>query len=104
MTYLHALECGKPGRAQDGELIHSFTVITTPPNKMMETLHDRMPAILTKEEEPIWLDESLSPKEALDLLESPYPSEMMDAYPVDPAVGNVRNNYPELIEPIEDTK
>lgn len=88
-------------KAKDGELVHSFTVITTPPNEMMNQIHDRMPAMLTPEEEAIWLDEMLSPSEAISLLETPYPSDNMKAYPVDPAVGNVRNNYPELIEPID---
>jgi putative SOS response-associated peptidase YedK len=30
----------------------------------------------------------------------PYPDELMEAYPVGPAVGNVRNDGPELILPV----
>ena len=69
---------------------------------MMANIHNRMPAILTKDQEKIWLDESMSPSEAINMLETPYPSEYMDAYKVSKAVGNVRNRGPELIEPIED--
>ena len=37
----------------------------------------------------------------VDLLR-PYPAEEMKAWPVSRDVGNVRNNRPELIEPITD--
>jgi len=37
----------------------------------------------------------------VDLLR-PYPAEEMKAWKVSAAVGNVRNNRPELIEPITD--
>lgn len=88
-------------KSPEGTIIQSFTMITTPPNEMMSKIHDRMPAILTKDKEEHWLDESLSPKDAMSLLEEPYPSELMTAYKVSPKVGNVRETGPELIDPID---
>ncbi|MBK9736075.1 MAG: SOS response-associated peptidase [Saprospiraceae bacterium] len=83
----------------DGEHLYSFTLITMEPNKLMETIHDRMPAILLKENEKLWLDETLSPKESLQLL-IPYPSEYMEAYQVSTMVNNVKENNPSLILPV----
>ena len=80
-----------------GEIIFSFTKITQGPNSFMEGIHNRMPAILLPEKEKLWLDDSISPEEALKLIE-PYPSEFMKAIRVHNKVGNVRNNDPSLIE------
>lgn len=84
-------------KSPDGEIIESFTLITQPPNKLMETIHDRMPALLLPEEERHWLDPELSPKEALSLIK-PYPEEYMRAYKVSKRVGKVSENDPGLIE------
>jgi len=40
----------------DGNEIKSFTSITTKANKTMGGIHERMPVILSPEEESIWLD------------------------------------------------
>ena len=66
----------------------------------MSTIHDRMPAILSPEQERLWIDNDLSPQEAISLIE-PYPSKLMYAYKVSPRVGNVRNNDIHLIDPID---
>ena len=44
---------------KDGEdkLVHTFSIITTMPNALMEPIHQRMPVILPKEEEQRWLEE-----------------------------------------------
>lgn len=83
-----------------GELLHTFTLITIGPNKLMESIHDRMPAILTRENERLWIDPELSSADALQLL-IPYPDENMMAYEVSPRVNNVRQNDPGLIEPAD---
>ena len=85
---------------ETGEIIRSFTVITTPPNRMMEKIHDRMPAILLPENEKLWLDTELKPDEAVQLI-IPYPAECMNAYEVSAKVNNVRANDPSLILPVE---
>lgn len=76
----------------------SFTILTTRPNSLMANLHDRMPVILAPEAVDRWLDpEERDPAAVEDLLQ-PSPSEWIDAYPVSKAVGNVRNDGPELLE------
>ncbi|MBT8232384.1 MAG: SOS response-associated peptidase [Saprospiraceae bacterium] len=80
-----------------GETIYSFTVITQPPNKLVEDIHDRMPAILTEEQEELWLSEDLSPEDLVGMI-APYPDELLIAYPVSDKVNNVRNNDKSLLE------
>lgn len=82
---------------ETGQMIFSFTVITQGPNELMTDIHDRMPAILTPEQEKLWLADDVSPKELIDMI-TPYDSEKMEAYPVSKKVGNVRNNDAELIK------
>ncbi len=84
---------------ENNEKLHSFTIITQSPNELMETIHDRMPAILLPENERFWLDQHISPEEAIQLL-IPYPSQNMSSYEVSAKVNNVRVNEPSLIEPV----
>jgi putative SOS response-associated peptidase YedK len=79
--------------------LETYTVITTDPNELMQPLHDRMPAILDPKDYSRWLAPADPARLPLDLLR-PYPSERMTAWKVGPDVGNVRNNRPELIEPV----
>ncbi len=73
----------------------SCTILTTTPNELMATLHDRMPVILSHDDYDRWLDPSVTdPGDVQDLLR-PYPGEMQ-AYPVSRAVNNVRNDGSEL--------
>jgi putative SOS response-associated peptidase YedK len=66
----------------EGKVIHSFTIITTEPNSLMKNIHERMPVILKKEEETLWLDKNLSAEKALQMLK-PYDPELMIAVPVE---------------------
>jgi putative SOS response-associated peptidase YedK len=69
-------------RQGDGPPLRTCTIITVPPNPLVSTIHDRMPAMLRPEDEEVWLDTSINDKlEALRLLQ-PYPDEEMEAFPV----------------------
>ena len=89
-------------KSPGGEMIESFTLITQPPNKLLESIHDRMPAVLMPDEEKHWLDMDISPQDALELIK-PYPEEFMRAYKVTKRVGKVSENDPGLIEEIKDS-
>jgi putative SOS response-associated peptidase YedK len=58
-----------------------------------------MPAILLPGQERLWIDPSLSAKEAMQLI-IPYPDEEMSAYAVSDRVGKVSENDSGLIEEI----
>ncbi len=84
-----------------GNEVRSATIITTRPNKLMATLHDRMPAMLKPQDHQRWLDAGEKSPQDLDDLLAPYPEAEMEAYPVSRQVNSPRNEGPELIEPIE---
>ena len=74
----------------------SCTILTTTPNGLMATLHDRMPVILHPNDYDRWLDPGVTdPDEVQDLLR-PYAGEMK-AHPVSSKVNNARNDGPELV-------
>jgi putative SOS response-associated peptidase YedK len=75
----------------------TFTVITTDPNEIVQPLHDRMPVIIPERDYDRWLDVSDTQKLPLDLLR-PFDADKMTAWKVDKAVGNVKNDRPELID------
>lgn len=85
----------------EGRTIHTCTIITTTPNRLMEPIHNRMPVILQKEDEALWLNRSFRVQERLQDLLQPYPADAMDACPVHPKVGNVKNDDASCIEPFE---
>lgn len=79
-------------QSPDGRKISTCTIITTSPNELMQDIHDRMPVILKPGDEAAWLDRNKAEiGDLLDMLK-PYPAEEMTAYPVSPAVGNVKND------------
>lgn len=84
-----------------GEELFTCTILTTTANNLMESVHHRMPVILAPEDWDTWLDPENTDTDELAKLLVPAPEEMLTLWPVDPAVGNVRNNRPELQEPLE---
>lgn len=75
------------------------TVITTDATDDLGRIHDRMPLMVERDRWSSWLDPRTAQAELLDLLVPAAPGRLQ-AYPVSTAVGNVRNNGPELVEPL----
>jgi putative SOS response-associated peptidase YedK len=86
--------------APDGQEIKSCTIITTEANELLKPIHDRMPVILTREAEGLWLDPKVQDPAILLPLLTPYPAEEMEAYPVSTQVNSPANDGPECIEPM----
>lgn len=86
---------------QDDLAIESCTIITTKANELMAPLHDRMPAILSKNDFDVWLDPSVDDPEKLAPLLDSYPSSEMDLYPVNTVVNSTRNETSECTVPLE---
>lgn len=84
---------------EEGEIIHSFSIITTTPNGLMQGIHDRMPVILERKDEKTWLQEK-DPDVLIKLLK-PFPPELMKAYPVSTLVNSPANDIPEVMAPVE---
>src|SRR6185369_14782083 len=68
---------------QSGELtITSCAIITTTPNELLATIHDRMPVILGDDEvRDSWLRSDTRPTELKEML-VPFPGSMMKSFPV----------------------
>jgi putative SOS response-associated peptidase YedK len=84
-----------------GETVESYTILTTDPNELItrERIHDRMPVILNPADYTRWLDPGDPARPPIDLLR-PYPAERMTCWQVGKDVGNVRNDRPDLIDPM----
>jgi len=81
--------------SSEGEIIHSFSIITTEPNELVAPIHNRMPVILLPENEKMWLDD---PGEStLKGLLKPFPAGLMKAFPVTNLVNSTRNDTPEVM-------
>jgi len=89
-------------RAPDGNIVKSFTIITTRANEIAAAIHDRMPVILAPDCWASWLGETSATPDRLKAMLRPYPSERMTLWPVHRRVGNVRNEGPDLFEPVRD--
>jgi putative SOS response-associated peptidase YedK len=75
--------------------VKTFSIITAPPNREMEAIHNRMPVIFTtKDEHELWL-ESTELENILPLLGSP-PDDILDMYRVSDKVNFVMNDAPDL--------
>lgn len=77
-----------------GEILKTFTIITTEANEVVKPIHDRMPVILTPEAEALWLDPN--EKDVLDLLQ-PYDAGQMKAYRISDLVNSPANNSAEVL-------
>lgn len=87
-------------QAPDGSVIESFTLITTEPNELVRPLHNRMPAILPRHAFDLWLNPDTDQKRLQALLLTPYPADLLTAWPVSTQVNSPVNDHPDLIEPL----
>jgi putative SOS response-associated peptidase YedK len=85
---------------KSGNEVLSCTILTCRPNKVMAELHDHMPVILAENDWPKWLGEKPTTEEELLALLKPCPDDVLKIWPVDKAVGNVKNMGPQLLNPV----
>jgi putative SOS response-associated peptidase YedK len=57
--------------------VRTCTIITTNPNDLVRPLHDRMPVIVPKDKETLWIDPAVTDQRALATILKPYPAEEM---------------------------
>lgn len=80
----------------DGEPLRSCTVITTPANEFMRSMHDRMPVIVPDNIVKNWLDADAPKDDLLSMLLGPQKIDLQ-AWPVGKAVNNPINDDASLI-------
>jgi putative SOS response-associated peptidase YedK len=76
------------------------TVLTTSAEDAVGHIHDRMPLLVEPERYAAWLDPAQDDPDTLRSLLVPAAPGRLEAYPVSTSVNNVRNNGPELLEPL----
>ena len=84
-----------------GEVVNSFTIITIAASRKMAHLHHRMPVILRREAESIWLDNSIQDSAFLSEILYTGSSDDLEAYSVSTIVNAAKNDVPQCILPIE---
>ena len=84
----------------EGEAIKTCTIITTEANELFKSIHDRMPVILGKDAEGVWLDPAIQEPATLLPLLIPYPPEEMEWYPVSTRVNNPADDGPQCVIPL----
>jgi len=82
----------------NGNELHTFSIITVASNEMVNTVQERMPAILTSTSEKVWMNKDSTETELLNIL-NPYAAEKMNYYPVSPRINDSNINVPSLIIP-----
>lgn len=86
-------------RRDDGTLVKSCTIVTLPSNELLSEIHNtkkRMPLILPREAYEAWL---AADNEAAGAFIQPYPSELMEAWPVSTYVNSPKNDDPRCCSP-----
>ncbi len=83
-----------------GGKIHTVAIITTHNNDTLKGIHHRMPLILTKEDEKIWLNNKIKDIPTLKKLIKPYDDKLMHFEQVSSLVNNPRNDDISLIKKI----
>jgi putative SOS response-associated peptidase YedK len=83
---------------------HSFSILTTSANECMSAIHDRMPVILNKTDEDVWLDPELQDQRSLQAILKPCPSARLETVELSTLVNSPKNNSPDLLRPIGTAK
>jgi putative SOS response-associated peptidase YedK len=91
-----------PDKAEDDptRFLWTCTVLTTSAEDSLGHIHDRMPLMLAPDAYDAWLDPSRDDRDDLLALLEPAAPGRLEAYPVSTLVSNVKNNGPELLDPI----
>lgn len=85
----------------DGNELRTYTIITTQANELLRPIHDRMPVILTRENEAKWLDPEWKDSKKLGELLKPYEASEMESCYVSPMVNSPKNDLAQCIQPVD---
>ena len=88
----------------DGRWLKSCSILTTTPNAVTSTVHDRMPVILDRESYDLWLDPGMQNVAAISELLKPCDARLMKCFPVSSRVNHVANDDEECSRCVEITE
>jgi putative SOS response-associated peptidase YedK len=87
-------------QAPDGQPLTTCTIITTTPNALLRPIHERMPVILPRDAQSLWLDPANQDVDELVALLKPFAGDELEAYEVSRFVNAPENDSPECIAPL----
>ena len=85
------------------QLLNSFTIVTCEVVEPMKFLHHRQPVMLARNEVATWLQPDTTIGSLHDLIKPSLPH-ALEIVPVSNFVGNTRNNGPECIRPVGESR
>jgi putative SOS response-associated peptidase YedK len=88
-------------RNAEGQWIKTCSILTTTPNAVTSTVHDRMPVIVHPDSYDLWLDPGMTDVAAASELLKPYDARFMRCYPVSTRINHVANDDEECSRPVE---
>jgi len=84
-----------------GQWIKSCSILTTTPNAVTSSVHDRMPVILDRGDYDLWLDPGMTNAGEVSRMLRPYDAQSIRSYPVSSHVNSVANDDAECAAPVE---
>jgi putative SOS response-associated peptidase YedK len=84
-----------------GQWVRSCSILTTTPNAVTSSVHDRMPVILGADNYDLWLDPGMMNVEAVSEMLKPCDARTMRSYPVSTRVNRVANDDAECSTPVQ---
>ena len=93
-----------PARSDDdpARWVWSVTVVTTAASDALGEIHDRTPLLVPPGARADWLSTATTELEEVRALVASLPEPRLVPHVVDPAVGDVRQDGPHLVEPVAD--
>jgi putative SOS response-associated peptidase YedK len=85
----------------EGNPLLTYTIITVEPNELVSKVHNRMPAILSGENEDRWLSKNAISAGDLKEILSPFPAENLSMHPVSPLVNTPDTDDERVIQPMD---
>lgn len=86
--------------APDGSLVESYSILTTSPNELLRSLHDRMPVIVRPSDYALWLDPEMQDADRLKPLFDPFPADEFLMVKVAAKVNSPAQDSPDCIQEI----
>jgi putative SOS response-associated peptidase YedK len=83
----------------NGEEVDTAAIVTTPANRTLAAIHDRMPVIVAPDAFNLWLDCAKVDETTAAALTTPAADALLECYEVSNAVNRTANDAPELIAP-----
>jgi putative SOS response-associated peptidase YedK len=84
----------------NGEEIDTACIVTTAANRLLASLHDRMPVVIAPQAFDLWLDCAKVDAETAAALIAPAPENLFEAYEISTLVNRTANDSPAVIAPL----